>query len=121
MDQYTGNGQQLILMRTVEAKLPIKTHLLPFGKHDLEYPNRGLAVGQAYLYLERSNYCSTYFVLRVEYSRAAVQYVLCSNHYDGSNIPQYLPCSLTLSCSFEPQPLKYVHGCFGIQGVGCMQ
>lgn len=49
MDQYTGDGQQFILMKTVEAKLPIKTHLLPFGKHVLVDPNRGLAVGQVHL------------------------------------------------------------------------
>jgi len=49
VDQYTGDGQQLILMRTMEAKLPIKTHLLPFGKHVLLYLNRGLAVGQVHL------------------------------------------------------------------------
>lgn len=38
-----------------------------------------------------SRYCSTLFVLWVDYGRAAVQYVLCSNHYDGSDTGLLLP------------------------------
>jgi len=40
-----------VLMRTVKATLPTEIHLLPFGKHALEYPNRDLAAIQFYSYL----------------------------------------------------------------------
>lgn len=43
MDQYTED-EQFIVTKLVEAKLPIETHLLPFGKDDLECPVGGLAI-----------------------------------------------------------------------------
>lgn len=45
MDQYTED-EQFIVTKPVEAKLPIETHLLPFGKDDLERPAGELAIGK---------------------------------------------------------------------------
>lgn len=63
-------------------------HLLPFGKHNLLYPNRGLAVGQVYLYIWKEVVIAA-FTLCFEKNIAELLYVLCSNHYDGSKLPRY--------------------------------
>lgn len=48
---------------TVDETLPIKTYILPFGKQDVAYPNRGLAIEQAYLRCEKESLLQHLFVL----------------------------------------------------------
>lgn len=57
---------------TVDETMPIKTYLLPFGKQDVAYPNRGLAIEQAYLRCKKESLLQHLFVLWVGYSRGAV-------------------------------------------------
>lgn len=99
------DGPKTIPIRNVEANQPIKTHLLPFGKRSLVYPNRGLAKQVSKPGTEQL--LQQLFMLRVEYSRAAA-----CNRPDIITLLPIFPAAVSPSLSnMFKDALRYKDAC----------